>query len=515
MKRILRNISIVLAAIFICTQCSVTALAYFDRGNVSISAGKQSVTLEQGNSEKISITLSPASSSQLPGCGMAECPQSCGEKECLDANGECQCNGTTYQTYYATASASSNNTSVATASYDNGVVTIKGVGAGTATITLTASLRQYTSTSTSIQVTVNSKSSSGGSGNGGANQGSSGSGNEGTNQGSSGSGNGSSNQGSSGSSTNKKPSTSGGSTSQSGSSGSGNSGVSSSAGNSGQNASGSGSTSNAGQSASAGNNQSGSSSTESQDTGVSVKKIEDGDSAEATLENEENEEISDETATEENTEITMIESDRGTIYFVPITVGEIGKEQLETIMGQEAYVDFQMKDDSGTVLYAWEFYGMDIQEAFDMDYTIESSTNAFEGCSYGTGSDSLYLHFNHEGKFPAKASIYMQVSEYFSDNQQLRLYLYDETEDTVTLVQENFICENGYVTLELDQGSNYIITTDTFETTQPEDETTVISMETKEDTAQFPVVGIVVIVIATVIVVAGIIVFVKKKKKQG
>ena len=160
------RIIITLIAVMFIMQCTALSYAYFQRGNVNISAGKQSVTLSRGDSENVSVNISPSSDSQLPGCGMAECPQSCGEKECLDENGECTCNGKTYQTYYAYATASSSNTSVATASYNNGVVTIKGVGPGTATITLTASLRQYTSTSTSIHVTVNDTAASGSSNSG-------------------------------------------------------------------------------------------------------------------------------------------------------------------------------------------------------------------------------------------------------------------------------------------------------------------------------------------------------------
>lgn len=132
-----------------CTE----SFAYFQRGSVGVYAGRGSVSVAQGGSTAVSLSFSPASSSQLPGCGMAECPQACGEG-CLDANGECTCAGTAYTTYYTSASAYSSNTSVATASCSGNTVYIRGVSPGSATITVTASLRQYTSTSTSIAVTV-------------------------------------------------------------------------------------------------------------------------------------------------------------------------------------------------------------------------------------------------------------------------------------------------------------------------------------------------------------------------
>ena len=157
--RIKKKTRIVISALLLTVLIGMcfdqTAWAYFDRGPVGVSVGKSSVTLEVGQSESVSVSFSPSSSSQLPGCGMAECPQICGDKNCFDENGECKCNGSTYQTYYAFAQTVSSNTSVATASYQNGVVVVTGHSAGTATITVTASLRQFQSTSTSFTVTVN------------------------------------------------------------------------------------------------------------------------------------------------------------------------------------------------------------------------------------------------------------------------------------------------------------------------------------------------------------------------
>jgi hypothetical protein len=132
--------------------------AYFNRGNVKVSLGQSSLLLEEGQSGTVSVSITPSSDSQLPGCGMAECPQICGEKDCLDKNGDCTCAGTTYKTYYASASVSSSNTGVATATYSGGTVSIKANQEGTATISVTASLRQYNSTSTSMTVTVRGKS---------------------------------------------------------------------------------------------------------------------------------------------------------------------------------------------------------------------------------------------------------------------------------------------------------------------------------------------------------------------
>ena len=150
-----RKICITLAAAMIwLTASAVPSLAYFNRGAVQISLSQTSISIDQGASASVSVTIDPIKEDQLPGCGMAECPQTCGSSGCLNENGECTCAGTNYKTYYSSVAVSSSNASVAAASYSNGTLTVKGVGAGTAVITATGSMRQYTDASVTMNVTV-------------------------------------------------------------------------------------------------------------------------------------------------------------------------------------------------------------------------------------------------------------------------------------------------------------------------------------------------------------------------
>jgi hypothetical protein len=131
-------------------------MAYFDRGQVSVEAGQPAVTVEEGGSVTVNVNVTPASDSQLPGCGMTECPQSCGEG-CLNKDGECTCDGLQYKTYYADVQAATSDASVATVRYSSGVVIIKGIAPGEATITITGMLRQYQNGSQTVKVTVAAK----------------------------------------------------------------------------------------------------------------------------------------------------------------------------------------------------------------------------------------------------------------------------------------------------------------------------------------------------------------------
>lgn len=353
-----RSLILVLALLITGVMTCSDSFAYFQRGSVGVYAGQSSVSVTQGSSAAVSLSFSPSSSSQLPGCGMAECPQSCGEKNCLDPNGECMCAGTAYSTYYTTASAYSSNTSVATASVSGSTVYISGISPGSATITVTASLRQFTSTSTSIYVSV------------------------------------------------------------------------------------SGSTQPATRATTAASGE------------VSAKSVKKNQSKKNSKK-----ESSKKSEAEETTK--TVDSDRGKISFVTISDGRTGKDALEGIKGKDAFVDFQKKDDADTILYTWEFAGKDVTDPRDMDLNLEFSREAFEGCEYGSKSDSLYIQRGDKEALPGKASTSIRVADWFRDSDELYLYSFDQ-ENGARVIEDGLNVENGYVTCSTMYGEadKYILSTE-------------------------------------------------------
>lgn len=148
-------------ALVACLIPATKAAAYFSFGTVGVSLGSSYASLQPGASTSVSVSISPASSDQTLGCGMAKCPQVCDTDEsvaagysCFDANGQCTCMGRQYSTYYPSAYASSSNSGVASAYLSGSTLVITANGAGSATITVGASLRQYTDGAASIQVDV-------------------------------------------------------------------------------------------------------------------------------------------------------------------------------------------------------------------------------------------------------------------------------------------------------------------------------------------------------------------------
>lgn len=167
-----------LAALLCVWVTPTSAFAYFSKDPVSISFGSSSVSVAAGSSATVSLSVSPMSEQQLPGCGMAICPQECNGLAtpdgvvggCLNDAGWCTCGGTTYYTAYTNVTVSSSNPYVARASVAGSALTVTGVSEGTATITVYGQLDKHADASASMQVTVGAASSggsAGGSGSGG------------------------------------------------------------------------------------------------------------------------------------------------------------------------------------------------------------------------------------------------------------------------------------------------------------------------------------------------------------
>ena len=478
MKKIRFNkkIAAVVAAAVLSMSFAAPTYAYFDRGEVSVTLGASDISLTAGESTSVTVSFSPASDMEMPGCGMAECPQACGEKDCLRYDvhpelGDCHCNGDEYVSYPAHGDVSSSNTSVATASINGGVVNISAVSVGTCQITVTGSLRQYTSTSATINVTVDVAA---------------------------------------------EPTAA---PTESPSNDSGNSGSSGSA-------SSTGSGSSSGSKVSASKVKDKKSSSKSSDKTDTETKSDSSD---------DKTDDSKTTGVVDEKNITKVDSDRGTIWMIPAVDKENVEKYLAEVDKKEVYVEFQSKDKAENVIYAWEFYGKTLTSTKGTDLATNITTEAFKDCEVGKGGTSVYLSFSDDSELPGTASLYLSVSDYFENGDKLYAYQYDSG-GKVVLLSDKLTVENGYVTIDkLTERGNIIITdkkysdaekktvksTDKKDTTttslEDTEEVVVISssgQETEKANANFPVVPVVIIIIVAAAVVVAVVV-VKKKNKNN
>lgn len=139
------------------------AHAYYSLDQVNIDLSSTELALEKGSVATVGCGIDPASEQQLPGCGMAECPQGCGDLTtpdgvvggCQNDEGWCTCAGLNYVTYNTKVTITSSAPNVARASYTSGAITVKAYGAGTATITVKATLSKHADAVAQLVVAVN------------------------------------------------------------------------------------------------------------------------------------------------------------------------------------------------------------------------------------------------------------------------------------------------------------------------------------------------------------------------
>lgn len=171
-RRMLARFAALAAALLLaCGLCfPAQAFAYFSKPAVGVYLGAGSVSLTAGQSTTVSVSVDMWSEQQLPGCGMAECPQACSGLVnpdtgvlggCLNADGWCTCAGTTYSTYYTQLSVMSSNPSVARATVSGSSLSIQAYSAGSATLTVYSSLSKHQEGSASMTVNVSAASSAG------------------------------------------------------------------------------------------------------------------------------------------------------------------------------------------------------------------------------------------------------------------------------------------------------------------------------------------------------------------
>lgn len=411
-----RFLSVILVGFVLCGVLALPVAAYFNLGQISVSLGQTSVSVAAGSRVTVSATPNPGSSMQTVGCGAEQCPQAC-PANCRDANGQCTCGGTwpdgnMYERQYPAVTATSQNAGVATASWNNGTVTITGVSPGQTSVVITASLREYTDASPqTVQVTVGPQATS----NTGAGS------SEGTTPGGNATGDtakaGAVTGGTSaGGASTGTTSTSG--TSAAGTTQSGNAGVGTSA----------GSTSSASASASAASESSSPvSSASSQAAGSS--------SSPGVMTNA------------ADYQLVQLPADN-----------EVTQAELKAVQGTSKTVLFQKKDHVGNILYSWEFAGKDIKTPQDINLGISFSSQNRSKISKLTGGASVfYLSFAYHGKLPGKATVSVRVGNTYRDGQMLYFYYFDPEKNALSLEASRVKVVNGYANFNITHCSDYVL----------------------------------------------------------
>ena len=120
-------------------------------------------------------------------------------------------------------------------------------------------------------------------------------------------------------------------------------------------------------------------------------------------------------------------------------------------------------DDNDNLLYSWKFDKEDIVNTninLNLNILINKSDKKDLIEKIYKGIDATYLSFDHEGDFPGRASIKIKISDIYSNGDELYLYYFNENTNKLELVSEKNKVEDGYIEIEIDHASDYILTKD-------------------------------------------------------
>ena len=140
------------------------------------------------------------------------------------------------------------------------------------------------------------------------------------------------------------------------------------------------------------------------------------------------------------------------------------KEQQKTLFkslkGTERTLTI-IAEEKGQLLYSWKFTGTGITniDTF-IDFGIaKSKENKDAGSLMAKDAENLYLEFAYEGELPGLAEIELYAGDSFKDGQNLYLYYYNTKKNAVEPIQKSIKVVDGYVTIQIEHCSTYILTT--------------------------------------------------------
>lgn len=174
----------------------------------------------------------------------------------------------------------------------------------------------------------------------------------------------------------------------------------------------------------------------------------------------------------------------------------ISKEIIDSLSGKDIELIIN-KYKGNEIDYIWYINAQSIENGFEFDTLVKFETNNMENIDKLTNNaKTKYLSFNYSGKLPAGSEFKVYVGDKFNDNEVLKLYYYDESNNTIKLESENIRVTGGYVRFGISHCSDYILIND---------------IESSNNNILFIIIGAVVLIIA----LASYLIISKKRNKVG
>ena len=115
--------------------------------------------------------------------------------------------------------------------------------------------------------------------------------------------------------------------------------------------------------------------------------------------------------------------------------------------------------DGELIRYSWTINSKNIGDIKTIETLINFKTENEDKINALTNhAKSIYLNFTHEGELPKGTKIKIYVGDQYKDKSIVNLYYYNDSKNKMELIEEELKVENGYVEIEIDHCSDYIIT---------------------------------------------------------
>jgi len=109
--------------------------------------------------------------------------------------------------------------------------------------------------------------------------------------------------------------------------------------------------------------------------------------------------------------------------------------------------------------YIWLIDGEKITTTDSINTKITFTSENIENINKLTNyADSIYLNFAHTGNLPENTKIKIYVADRYENGDKVNIYYYNEVKNRMDTIEKKIEVKDGYIELELDHCSEYIIT---------------------------------------------------------
>lgn len=131
------------------------------------------------------------------------------------------------------------------------------------------------------------------------------------------------------------------------------------------------------------------------------------------------------------------------------------------------YISYIVEDYERNLTYSWQFLKTDennnpVKENLILDINlrlnVDETSDGANSINEMVDQKKLIVSFDHHGALPTKATVRINVSDKFKDNEKLYLYYYDPEQEQIEFIQKDLKVNDGYVEFSIDHCSDYFLT---------------------------------------------------------